>query len=179
MRQIQEFSSGGLAGVWAPENTREAIWDAMQRRETFGTSGPMMKVRFFGSFDYAEDDVTKPDFVKLAYAKGVPMGGDLKPGTGKAPTFLVMAMKDPKSGNLDRIQIVKGWIDAGGKQHEKIFNVAWAGDRKIGPNGKLPAVGSSVDLKTATYTDAIGAAQLAAAWIVPSIDIHAAARVAA
>ena len=139
VQQIQEFSSGGLAGVWAPQNTREAIWDAMQRKETFGTSGPMMKVRFFGSFDYAVDDVKKPDFVKLAYAKGVPMGGDLKPGAGKAPTFLVMAIKDPKSGNLDRIQIVKGWLDAAGKQHEKIYDVAWSGDRKIGADGKLPA----------------------------------------
>jgi hypothetical protein len=167
IQQIQEFSSGGLAGVWAPQNTREAIWDAMQRKETFGTSGPMMKVRFFGSFDYAADDVNKSDFVKLAYAKGVPMGGDLKPGAGKAPTFLVMALKDPKSGNLDRIQVVKGWLDASGKQHEKIYDVAWSGDRKIGANGKLPPVGNSVDLKTATYTDAIGVAQLAAGWTDP------------
>ena len=152
IQQIQEFSSGGLAGVWAPQNTREAIWDAMQRKETFATSGPMMKLRFFGGFDYAADDVNKPDFVKLAYAKGVPMGGDLKPGAGKAPTFLVMAIKDPKSGNLDRIQIVKGWLDAAGKQHEKIYDVAWSGERKIGTDGKLPAVGNTVDLKTATYT---------------------------
>ena len=167
IQQIQEFSSGGLAGVWAPQNTREAIWDAMQRKETFATTGTMIKVRFFGSFDYAPDDVKKPDFVKHAYAKGVPMGGDLKPGTGKAPTFLVMALKDPKSGNLDRIQIVKGWLDAAGKQHEKIYDVAWSGDRKIGANGKLPAVGTSVDLKTATYTDAIGAPQLATGWTDP------------
>jgi hypothetical protein len=167
IQQIQEFSSGGLAGVWAPQNTREAIWDAMQRKETFATSGPMMKVRFFGSFDYAPDDVKKADFVKLAYAKGVPMGGDLKPGTGKAPTFLVTAIKDPKSGNLDRIQIVKGWLDAAGKQHEKIYDVAWSGERKIGTNGKLPAVGNTVDVKTATFTDAIGAAQLATGWTDP------------
>ncbi len=167
IQQIQEFSSGGLAGVWAPENTREAIWDAMQRKETFATSGPMIKVRFFGSFDYAPEDVTKIDFVKLAYTKGVPMGGDLKAGTGKAPTFLVMALKDAKSGNLDRVQIVKGWLDAAGKQHEKIFDVAWSGDRKIGADGKLPAVGNSVDLKTATYTDAIGAEQLATGWTDP------------
>ncbi len=153
--------------MWAPQNTREAIWDAMQRKETFGTSGPMLKVRFFGSFDYAADDVNKPDFVKLAYAKGVPMGGDLKPGTGKAPTFLVMAMKDPKSGNLDRVQIVKGWLDAAGKQQEKVYDVAWSGDRKIGADGKLLPVGNTVDLKTATYTDAIGAPQLATGWTDP------------
>jgi hypothetical protein len=167
IQQIQEFSSGGLAGVWAPQNTREAIWDAMQRKETFATSGPMMKLRFFGGFDYAIDDVKKPDFVKLAYAKGVPMGGDLKPGAGKAPTFLVMALKDPKSGNLDRIQIVKGWLDAAGKQHEKIYDVAWSGERKIGTDGKLAAVGNTVDLKTATTGETIGAAQLAAGWTDP------------
>jgi hypothetical protein len=167
IQQIQEFSSGGLAGVWAPLNTREAIWDAMQRKETFGSSGPMMKVRFFGGFDYAAGDVNKPDFVKLAYEKGVPMGGDLKKGAGKAPTFLVVALKDPKSGNLDRVQIVKGWLDAAGKQHEKIFDVAWSGDRKIGANGKLPPVGNTVDLKTATYTNTIGAAQLATGWTDP------------
>jgi hypothetical protein len=170
VQQIQEFSSGGLAGVWAPENTREAIWDAMQRRETFATSGPMIKVRFFGSFDYDAADAQKPDVVKLAYSRGVPMGGDLKPGAGKAPTFLVMASKDPKSGNLDRIQIVKGWLDSAGKQHEKIYDVVWSGERVIGADGKLPAVGDSVDLETATYTDAIGAAQLTAAWTDPDFQ---------
>lgn len=167
IQQVQEFSSAGLAGVWAPENTREAIWDAMQRRETFATSGPMIKVRFFGSFDYAADDVQSPDFVKLAYANGVPMGGDLKLGAGNAPTFLVMASKDPKSGNLDRVQIVKGWLDAAGKQHEKIYNVVWSGDRKVDANGDLPAVGDSVDAKTATYTNSIGDAQLATGWTDP------------
>ncbi|MBK6512342.1 MAG: DUF3604 domain-containing protein [Haliea sp.] len=167
VQQIQEFSSAGLAGVWAPENTREAIWDAMQRRETFATSGPMIKVRFFGSFDYATDDVQKPDFVQLAYAKGVPMGGDLKPVAGKAPTFLVMALKDANSGNLDRVQIIKGWLDKSGKQHEKIYDVAWSGDRKIDAQGKLAAVGNSVDLKTATYTNDIGAAQLTTGWTDP------------
>jgi len=167
VQQIQEFSSGGLAGVWAPDNTREAIWDAMQRRETFATSGPMIKVRFFGSFNYAADDVRSPDFVQRAYANGVPMGGDLKPGTAKAPTFLVMASKDPRSGNLDRVQIVKGWLDSAGKQHEKVYDVAWSGDRKIGADGKLPAVGSSVDLQTATYNNDIGSAQLAKGWTDP------------
>lgn len=172
VQQMQEFSSGGLAGVWAPQNTREAIWDAMQRKETFATSGPMITVRFFGSFDYATDDVQKPDFLQRAYAAGVPMGGDLKPGavkpgTGKAPTFLVMAGKDPKSGNLDRIQIVKAWLDTAGKQHEKIYDVAWSGDRKLDTDGKLPAVGNSVDLKTASYTNDIGAPQLAAGWTDP------------
>ncbi|MBK9624502.1 MAG: DUF3604 domain-containing protein [Rhodocyclaceae bacterium] len=168
IQQVQEFSSGGLAGVWAPENTREAIFDAMMRKETFGTSGPMIKVRFFGSFDYAKGDIKRADFVKTAYAKGVAMGSDLKPGAGKSPTFLVMAAKDPKSGNLDRVQIVKGWLDATGKQQEKIYNVAWSGERKLDRKGNLPAVGNTVDLNTATYTDNIGAVQLAAAWTDPA-----------
>jgi len=167
VRQINEFSSGGLTGVWAPQNTREAIWDAMARKETFATSGPMLKVRFFGSFDYAADLARSPDFLKAAYAKGVPMGGDLKPGAGKAPTFLYMAVKDPKSGNLDRLQIVKGWLDAAGKQHEKVYDVAWSGDRKPGPDGKLPPVGNTVDIKTATYTNDIGVAQFAGGWTDP------------
>ena len=167
IQQIQEFSSGGLAGVWAPQNTREAIWDAMQRKETFATSGPMIKLRFFGGYDLAAADVNSADFIKQAYANGVPMGGNLKPAAGKPPTFLVMALKDPKSGNLDRIQIVKGWLDASGKQHEKIYDVAWSGERKPGTNGKLPAVGNTVDLKTATTADTIGAAQLAAGWTDP------------
>ncbi len=167
IQQIQEFSSGGLAGVWAPQNTREAIWDAMQRKETFATSGPMIKLRFFGGYDLAAADVNSADFIKQAYANGVPMGGNLKPAAGKSPTFLVMALKDPKSGNLDRIQIVKGWLDASGKQHEKIYDVAWSGERKPGADGKLPAVGNTVDLKTATTADTIGAAQLAAGWTDP------------
>jgi hypothetical protein len=164
--QINEFSSGGLTGVWAPQNTREAIWDAMARKETFATSGPMMKVRFFGSFDYASDLAKAQDFIKTAYAKGVPMGGDLK-GSGKAPTFVFTAVKDPKGGNLDRLQIVKGWIDAAGKSHEKVYDVVWSGDRKIGANGKLPPVGNTVDLKTATYTNAIGEPQLTGSWTDP------------
>jgi hypothetical protein len=167
LQQIREFSSGGLAGVWAPENTREAIFDAMMRKETFGTSGPMIKVRFFGSFDYAPDDVNRADFVAHGYANGVPMGGDLKPGSGAAPTFLVMAMKDPKSGNLDRVQIVKGWLDAEGKQQEKVYDVAWSDNRVIGADGKLPPVGNTVDLTTATWTDDIGAAQLMTGWTDP------------
>lgn len=147
----------------------------MQRKETFATTGPMIKVRFFGSFDYATDDVKKLDFVKFAYAKGVPMGGDLKLGTGKAPTFLVMALKDARSGNLDRVQIVKGWLDRSVEQHEKIYDVVWSGDRKIGADSMLPTVGTSVDLKTATYTDEIGAAQLATGWTDPDFkpDEHA------
>jgi len=167
VKQIQEFSSGGLAGVWAEQNTREAIFDAMKRKETFGTSGPMIKVRFFSSRDLTKEDIKRPDFIKLAYAKGVPMGGDLLSGGTKAPTFFVMAMKDPKSGNLDRIQIVKGWLDAKGVQHESIHDVAWNDKRKLDANGKLPPIGNTVDVAKGSYTNTIGAGSLTAAWTDP------------
>jgi hypothetical protein len=176
IQQIREFSSGGLAGVWAEENTRESIFDAMQRKETFGTSGPMMKVRFFGGWDFTAADLQGPGFVKAGYARGVPMGGDLKAATGKTPTFMVMAAKDPKSGNLDRIQIIKGWLDAKGNQHEKIYDVVWSGDRKLDPTtGKLPTVGDTVDKSTATYTNTIGSAELSGTWADPDFDpaVHA------
>jgi hypothetical protein len=122
----------------------------------------------FGGFGLSQADLDAADFAARGYQKGVPMGGDLKgtPGT-QAPTFLVRALKDAKSANLDRIQIVKGWIDASGQKHEKIFDVAWAGDRKPGKDGKLPPIGNTVDLKTATYTNSIGAAELAVAWSDP------------
>jgi hypothetical protein len=171
VQQIREFSSGGLAGVWAEENTREAIFDAMQRKETFGTTGTMIKVRFFGGWDFGAADVKNPEFVKAGYARGVPMGSDLKPASGKAPSFLVMASKDPKSGNLDRIQIIKGWLDAKGGQHEKIYDVAWGGDRKPdAKTGKLPPVGDTVDVAKGDYSNSIGAAELATAWTDPDFD---------
>jgi len=171
VQQVREFSSGGLAGVWAEENTREAIYDAMARKETFGTSGPMIRVRFFGGWDFTAADVSSADFVKAGYARGVPMGGDLAPATeAKAPTFMVMAMKDPKSGNLDRAQIVKGWVDTDGSEHEKIYDVVWSDARKPGADGKLPAVGSTVDTAKGSYENTIGAAQLAAAWTDPEFD---------
>jgi hypothetical protein len=171
IQQVREFSSGGLAGVWAEENTREAIYDAMARKETFGTSGPMIRVRFFGGWDFSTADVSSPDFVKAGYARGVPMGGDLVPaGDAKAPTFMVMAMKDPKSGNLDRVQIVKGWVDADGAQQEKIYDVVWSDARVPGADGKLPAVGNTVDAAKGSYANSIGAAQLSAAWTDPDFD---------
>jgi hypothetical protein len=171
VQQIREFSSGGLAGVWAEENTREAIFDAMQRKETFGTSGPMMKVRLFGGWDFNAADVKAPGFVKAGYARGVPMGGELKPASAKAPTFLVTAIKDPKSGNLDRVQMVKGWVDAKGVQHEKIYDIVWSGERKPDPKtGKVPPVGNTVDVAKGDYTNSIGAAELATAWTDPAFD---------
>jgi hypothetical protein len=169
IQQVREFSSGGLAGVWAEENTRESIFDAMQRRETFGTSGTMIKVRFFGGWDFTDADLKS--MVQAGYARGVPMGGDLKAAAGKAPNFLVMASKDPKSGNLDRIQIVKGWLDGNGKQHEQVYDVAWSGDRKPDPKtGKLPPVGDTVNAATAEYSNSIGAAELSVAWTDPDFD---------
>jgi hypothetical protein len=176
-RQIREFSSGGLAGVWAVENTREAIFAAMERKETFGTSGPQLQLRFFGGWSFAASDAQSGDLAAVGYRKGVPMGANLAPrGDAKAPSFLIAAAKDPGSGNLDRIQLVKGWVDAQGAQHEKVYDVAWSGARK--PNastGKLPSVGITVDAKKATYTNSIGAAQLSVAWTDPDFDPAAAA----
>jgi hypothetical protein len=171
IQQVREFSSGGLAGVWAEENTREAIFDAMQRRETFGTSGTMIKLRFFGGWDFTDADLADAGVVRSGYARGVPMGSDLKAVAGKAPSFLVIAIKDPKSGNLDRIQVVKGWLDDGGKQHERVYDVAWSGDRSPDPkSGKLPPVGDTVDAATAEYTNSIGAAELSTVWTDPDFN---------
>jgi hypothetical protein len=165
-QQVREFSSGGLAGVWAEENTREAIYDAMLRRETFGTSGPHLRVRAFGGWDFTQADGERSDWAAAGYARGVPMGGVLPAAPeGGQPSFLIRALKDPRSANLDRIQIVKGWVDASGEKHEAIFDVAWSDDRKPEPaTGKLPPVGSSVDVARATYTNTIGAAELSAVW---------------
>lgn len=160
------YLSSGYAGVWATSNTREAIFDAMMRREVYATTGPRMQVRFFGGFDYSADDV--PDLVSNGYAKGVPMGGDINAsGDGKAPTFLLSAMMDPESANLDRIQVVKGWIDSEGTTNEKVYNVVWGGDRKLGSDGKLPIVGNTVDLAKGTWTNDIGAAELMTFWQDP------------
>ena len=171
IQQVREFSSGGLAGVWAEENTRESIFDAMQRKETFGTTGTMIKVRFFGGWNFTGADLNGAGTVRTGYARGVPMGGDLKAAAGKAPSFIVMASKDPKSGNLDRIQIVKGWLDGNGKQHEQVYDVAWSGDRTPDPKtGKVPPVGDTVDAAKAEYTNSIGAAELATVWADPDFD---------
>jgi hypothetical protein len=166
-----QMASSGLAAVWARENTREAIFDAMMRKETYATTGPRMMVRFFGGWDFVEADAQSRLPGNIGYTKGVPMGGDLREApAGNAPTFLVAALKDPYSGNLDRIQIVKGWIDAGGDRQEKIYDVAWSGDRQPGSDGKLPPVGNTVDVATATWTNTIGAPELVAVWEDPDFD---------
>ena len=171
-QQVREFSSGGLAGVWAAENTRESIYDAMVRKETYGTSGTHLQVRFFGGWQFNVGNHEESDWVAYAYANGVPMGGQLSASTDfDGPSFLVWALKDPKSGNLDRIQIIKGWVDDGGNTHEKIYNVAWSDDRQADPDtGEIPPVGNTVDVSTATYTNDIGDAELFAIWTDPEFD---------
>lgn len=166
----RESSASGLAAVWAPSNTREALWDAMARKETYATTGTRLRVRVFAGFDFSDEDINRADFAKHGYAKGVPMGGDLRAApAGKAPVFLVQARKDPDGANLDRVQIVKGWVDSAGKAHERVYDVAWSGNRKP-VNGKLPPVGNTVDVENATYTNTIGAAALMASWRDPSFD---------
>jgi len=165
---------GGLTGVWAEENTRASIWDAMYRKETFGTSGPHIKVRFFGGWGYAKDLVNASDWVKQSYAGGVPMGADLpampSSGKGTAPTFVVWAVKDPTSASLDRVQIIKGWTESG-QSFEKIYDVAWAGDRKPDKwSGRVPAIQSTVDFEKATYTNDVGSVELKTVWTDPDFD---------
>jgi hypothetical protein len=166
-----EMGSGGIAGVWATANTREALMAAFKRKEVYATTGPRIELRVFGGFTFVADDAKAKDIASVGYGKGIPMGGDLTNAPrGKAPSFLIHAVKDPVSGNLDRVQVIKGWLDKAGATHEKIFNVVWSGDRKIGADGKLPAVGSTVDLKVPSYKNTIGAAQLATVWTDPEFD---------
>ena len=166
----QQAASGHTA-VWAMENTREAIFDAMKRKETYATTGSRIMVRFFGGWDFVQQDAMSRVPAGIGYEKGVPMGGDLRRAAqGKSPTFLVAAMKDPFSGNLDRIQIIKGWMDKDGNTHEKVYDVAWSGDRKPRSDGKLPAVGNTVDVKNATWTNTIGTPELIAVWKDPQFD---------
>lgn len=168
-----QYLASGYAGVWARGNSRSEIFDAMLRKETFATTGPRMTVRFFGGWNFGADAL-QGNWVKAAYAAGVPMGGDLNGGAvgvKDAPTFVVSALKDPIGANLDRVQIVKGWIDAGGALHEKVFNVAWSSPETRRLTGdRLPAVGDTVDIPTATYKNTIGAPQLATVWTDPSFD---------
>jgi hypothetical protein len=167
-----EVGASGYAAVWADENTREALWDAMQRRETYATTGSRMMVRFFGGFDFVPADADNRLPAHVGYTKGVPMGGDLRAAPeGRAPSFLVAALKDPIGANLDRYQIVKGWLDSKGNLHEKVYDVAWSGDRTPDPeSGKVPAVGSTVDVANATWTNTIGAPELIAVWTDPDFD---------
>jgi hypothetical protein len=166
-----EQTSSGYAAVWATENTREALFDAMERRETYATTGPRMVVRFFGGWDFEATDAQTRSPGAVGYAKGVPMGGDLREApAGKAPAFLVAALKDPIGANLDRIQVVKGWLDGDGRVQEKVYDIAWSDGRQPGTDGKLPAVGSTVDVANATWTNTIGDPELIAVWTDPDFD---------
>jgi hypothetical protein len=166
-----ETVASGYAAVWAAENTREALFDAMQRRETYATTGPRMIVRLFGGWDFETKDSQSRSPAVVGYQKGVPMGGDLSDApAGKSPTFLVAALKDPIGANLDRYQIVKGWLANDGKLEERVYDIAWSGDRKPGGDGKLSSVGNTVDVANATWTNSIGAPELIAVWKDPEFD---------
>ncbi len=166
------YLAGGYAAVWATQNSREALFDAIQRREVYATTGPRITVRFFGGWDFNADDAQTPDLARLGYRKGVPMGSNLPPRTtDNSPRFLIGVQKDPLGGNLDRVQVVKGWVDADGQLSEKVFDVTWSKGRGIDPKtGKLPAVGSTVRLEDASWTNSIGASQLLTTWQDPQFD---------
>jgi hypothetical protein len=168
IRHYQSLASG-LAGVWSRENTREALWNAFKRKEVYATTGTRMTVRVFAGWDFEEKEVVQPNFAEQGYARGVPMGGDLTNGPeGKAPAFMVRAIRDPDGANLDRIQIVKGWLDEAGENHEKVYDAAWTGSRTPGADGKLPPVGNTVI--GARFTNDIGSAFLTAYWQDPDFD---------
>jgi hypothetical protein len=164
-------AASGLAAVWAAENTRESIFDAMARREVYATTGSRMGVRFFGGWDYVLEDLNSRSPGFAGYRKGVPMGADLPRRTGnKAPTFMVYALRDPVGANLDRIQIIKGWLGADGKGHEHVYDVKWSGDRKPGKDGRLPAIGNTVNARAANFTNTIGSPELGTVWTDPDFD---------
>jgi hypothetical protein len=169
---VKDMSASGLAAVWAHENTRESIWDAMKRKEVYATSGTRLRVRVFGGWDFNADEVQRPDFAREGYKRGVPMGGDLSNApSGKAPNFMIRALRDPDGANIDRIQVIKGWLDSKGKQHERVYDVAVSGDRKIGADGRCKEpVGNTVDVADASYTNDIGAPVLTAYWEDPDFD---------
>ena len=167
-----QYISAGLTAVWATENTRGALFDAMERREVYATTGPRMRVRFFGGWGFAPGDAFRRDLALRGYTKGVPMGADLPAPTegAKAPTFLVYALRDPIGANLDRIQIIKGWLDADGNPRERVYDVAWSSDRTPDANGKLPPIDDTVDLDIPSWTNTIGASELGTVWTDPDFD---------
>lgn len=167
-----QMVASGLGAVWAKENTRASIFDAIQRKEVYGSTGPRMAVRFFGGWEFSDTDLNSRTPANVGYDKGVPMGGDMRtmPKDAKAPNFMVYALRDPIGANLDRVQIVKGWLDKDGASQEKVYDVAWSGDRKQDANGKLPPVGNTVDVANANWTNTIGKAELGTVWSDPDFD---------
>ncbi|MAE94174.1 MAG: hypothetical protein CL910_05885 [Deltaproteobacteria bacterium] len=167
-----QTAASGVTAVWATENSREAIFDAMQRKEVYATTGTRITLRVFGGWDFNDEDLDSRPIENVGYAKGVPMGGNLRPmpSDAKAPRFMIAALRDPDGANLDRVQVVKGWLDGEGNTLEKIFNVAWSGERKPGRDGKLPPVGSTVNVGAATWSNRIGAAELSTVWMDPEFD---------
>ena len=165
------YSASGYAAVWAVENTREALFAAMRRKEVYASTGPRMTVRFFGGWEYSAADAARPDLARVGYAKGVPMGGDLTAApNGKAPSFLIRAVRDPDGANLDRVQVIKGWRDEDGELHERIYNVALSDGRTKNTKGEVEAVGSTVDVRDASYTNSIGDPELAVVWTDPDFN---------
>jgi len=160
--------ASGYAAVWAQENTRESIFDAMMRKETYATTGPRMKVRFFGGYDFTDADL-EGDWVKTGYEKGIPMGGDLAKST-EAPSFIVHASMDPEGGSLDRIQIIKGWVKEDGTMGEQVYDLAWSGERQMDDQGKVPAVENTVNLENATWDNSVGSTELMKVWTDPEFD---------
>jgi len=167
-----EIGAAGLAGVWARENTRESLFDAMTRKEVYATTGSRISVRVFGGWDFTADEVERPDFAERGYRAGVPMGGDLSAApNGAAPRFMIRALRDPDNANLDRVQVIKGWLDDEGNTQEKVYDVAWSGNRSPNSdNGKLPVVGNTVDVANASWTNTIGATELITVWKDPDFD---------
>ncbi|MBW2190203.1 MAG: DUF3604 domain-containing protein, partial [Deltaproteobacteria bacterium] len=166
-----DMSAAGLAGVWAEANNRDALFEAFQRKEVYASTGPRIRVRFFGGWSFADDDAAKKNIAQIGYGSGVPMCGALTQAPeGKAPRFLIYAIKGPRGANLDRVQIVKGWLREDGKTEEKVYNVAWSDDRRLDADGSLTRVGSTVDLTTGRYTNEIGDAQLSVVWQDPDFD---------
>jgi hypothetical protein len=166
------MSASGLAAVWAEENTREGLYAAFKRKEVYATSGPRMRVQMFAGWQFPDNAVMAENFSAIGNQYGVPMGGDLLTTSddGKAPSLLIRAVKDPVDANLDRIQVVKGWVDNDGRQQERVYNVAWSDDRELNADGKLPNVGNTVDLSSGRYTNTIGQAELAVLWVDPDFN---------
>lgn len=171
MRHFQTLGAG-LAAIWATDNTREALWDALNRKEVYASTGTRMTVRVFAGWDFQPEEVQRPDFARSGYERGVPMGGDLHTvPEGKSPAFMVRVLRDVDGANLDRVQIVKGWLDSKGEPQEQIYDIACSDDRTINEKNRCDRlVGNTVDIDNATYTNSIGDPLMMAYWKDPNFD---------